>query len=67
MVTKIKFTEWELKILELMAQGFKPLKISRALDISPAVCGNHIDRILKKLGARNPIEAVYFAARDSYI
>lgn len=47
----------EVEILARVAEGKTNVEISRILAISPFTVKNHVQRILKKLGASNRTEA----------
>ncbi|MDP2239089.1 MAG: LuxR C-terminal-related transcriptional regulator [Burkholderiales bacterium] len=60
-------TAREQKILQLLAEGFSAVTISRDLCISRATVRNHIQHILNKLGLHSKLEAVAYAYRRHLI
>jgi len=55
----------EREILSLLANGMSARDIAGKLNISERTVEWHIDRVMKRLGARNRIQAVVIAIRDS--
>jgi DNA-binding NarL/FixJ family response regulator len=51
-------TARELEILRLMSEGMTAREIGEALVLSPRAVEGHVGKILRKLGARNRVEAV---------
>lgn len=62
-----KLTKRELEVLDLIYFGLKNHEIARKLSISPRTVENHIEKIFKKLGAKNRTEAVINAIRFSIL
>ena len=57
-------TDNELRIIELVAQGWTNLKIAHHLGISSNVVRNYLSRIYGKTGVNNRLElALWYAAR----
>ena len=56
-MTAISLSAREEEIVARVAQGKTNVEISRILAISPFTVKNHVQRILKKLGASNRTEA----------
>jgi DNA-binding NarL/FixJ family response regulator len=51
-------TSRELEILRLLSEGMTAREIGRSLVLSPRTVEGHVGKILRKLGARNRVEAV---------
>jgi len=51
-------TTRELEILRLLSEGLTAREIGQALVLSPRTVEGHVGKILRKLGARNRVEAV---------
>jgi DNA-binding NarL/FixJ family response regulator len=60
-------TERELEVLQLLAEGLEQGEIAERLVISAKTVGNHIERILGKLGVRSRAQAVGVAYREQLI
>jgi DNA-binding NarL/FixJ family response regulator len=60
-------TERELEVLQLLAEGLEQVEIAERLVISAKTVGNHIERILGKLGVRSRAQAVGVAYREQLI
>jgi DNA-binding NarL/FixJ family response regulator len=60
-------TERELEVLQLLAEGLEQAEIAERLVISAKTVGNHIERILGKLGVRSRAQAVGVAYREHLI
>ena len=60
-------TERELEVLQLLAEGLEQGEIAERLVISTKTVGNHIERILGKLGVRSRAQAVGVAYREQLI
>jgi DNA-binding CsgD family transcriptional regulator len=63
--TQQTLTLRERGILSLLANGMSARDIAGELNISNRTVEWHIDRVMKRLGARNRIQAVVIAIRDS--
>lgn len=63
--TEFTLSAREVEILARVAEGKTNVEISRVLDISPFTVKNHVQRILKKLGASNRTEAAVRYHRDN--
>lgn len=62
-----KITRQERKILNHLAKGFSNKQIGDSLGISYWTVRNHVSSILKKLGAKNRLEAVVIAKKSNII
>jgi len=51
-------TPREREVLELLSRGLTNVEIGRLLYISPSTAKVHVRHILRKLGARNRLQAV---------
>jgi DNA-binding NarL/FixJ family response regulator len=60
-------TEREFEVLQLLAEGLEQAEIAERLVISAKTVGNHIERILGKLGVRSRAQAVGVAYREHLI
>ena len=60
----IELTPQERRIVQLLSQGRSTTAISRELQISPVTARNHVQHILRKLGAHTRLEAVMRAAEE---
>jgi two-component system, NarL family, nitrate/nitrite response regulator NarL len=60
-------TERELEVLQLLAEGLEQGEIAEWLVISAKTVGNHIERILGKLGVHSRAQAVGVAYREQLI
>jgi DNA-binding NarL/FixJ family response regulator len=56
-------TDREAEILALLADGLQQKEVARSLGISPKTVSTHVERIHRKLGAHNRMEAVSRAQR----
>jgi DNA-binding NarL/FixJ family response regulator len=65
--TQETLTLRDREILSLLANGMSARKIAGKLPISERTVEWHIDRTMKRLGARNRIQAVVIAIRDGVI
>jgi PAS domain S-box-containing protein len=66
-VPTIELTAQEQRILELLSIGHATATISQELHISPVTVRNHVQHILRKLGAHTRLEAVIRAVRERLI
>jgi two-component system NarL family response regulator len=57
-LTAERLTSRELEILRLLSDGMTAREIGDALVLSPRTVEGHVGKILRKLGARNRVEAV---------
>ncbi len=57
----------ELQVLQLLASGLGTHQIADNLGVSPITARNHITHVVSKLGARNRLQAVLYAARRQLI
>jgi DNA-binding NarL/FixJ family response regulator len=60
-------TTRESEVLRLLARGLNQEEIARALAISPATVGTHIQRILNKLDVHSRTQAVALAYRERLV
>jgi DNA-binding NarL/FixJ family response regulator len=60
-------TDREREILTLMAHGLSVKETAVRLSLSPQTVKNHRSQILKSLGARNGVEAVFLALQRGLI
>jgi DNA-binding NarL/FixJ family response regulator len=60
-------TNREREILTLMAHGLSVKETAVRLSLSPQTVKNHRSQILKSLGARNGVEAVFLALQRGLI
>lgn len=56
-------TRREREVLVLLARGLETRDIARALFVSPVTVRNHVQRLLRKMGAHSRAEAVAFGVR----
>jgi two-component system, NarL family, nitrate/nitrite response regulator NarL len=56
-------TDREAEVLGLLADGLQQKEVARSLGISPKTVSTHVERIHRKLGAHNRMEAVALAQR----
>ena len=63
----VKLTQREIGVLRLVTEGLSAHAIGKKLNISDRTVEWHIDKAMKKLGARNRIQAVVLAIRDGLI
>ncbi len=61
------FTDKELEVLRLAAQGVYAKEIADKLGISPKTVSVHKNRIFKKLGINNSVELVHYALKMGFI
>jgi DNA-binding NarL/FixJ family response regulator len=66
-LTKMQFTERELELLNLMADGLSNKRIAKKLFISENTVKYHIRNILQKFGVQNRTEAVAQAIRKGLL
>ena len=64
---KTNLTNRETKILELIKQGKTNKEIGGELNLAEQTIKNEITRILRKLNAKNRVQALMMAIRDGYI
>lgn len=64
--TVLALSAREVEILARVAEGKTNIEISRILFISPFTVKNHVQRILKKLGASNRTEAAVRYFQDDF-
>lgn len=64
---KKDLTAREREILSLLAEGIGTEGIRRRLSISRVTVRNHVQRILRKLGAHSRLEALAFARREGLL
>ncbi len=61
------FTDKELEVLRLAAQGAYAKEIADKMGISPKTVSVHKNRIFKKLGINNSVELVHYALKMGFI
>jgi NarL family two-component system response regulator LiaR len=54
----------ELEVLALVAQGLTNKEIAEALSISAETARTHVNRVLRKLGVANRVQATLYALRE---
>src|SRR6476620_6083466 len=64
---RVTLTQREIDVLRLLTEGLSAPAIGKKLYISDRTVEWHIDKAMKKLGARNRIQAVVLAIRDGLI
>jgi len=60
-------TPREVEVLTLIARGASNRQVARALDITPATAGTHIERIYTNIGASNRSTATLFALQHGLL
>lgn len=60
-------TPRERQALDLLGEGLGTAEISRRLDVALNTARNHVQAVLRKLGARSQLEAVTVARREGLI
>ena len=65
--SKLSLSERELQILTLVARGFSDKEIAKKLFVVKSTVNNHILNILKKLNARNRVQAVIEAIKHDLL
>lgn len=60
-------TRREIEVLDLLMAGLSDLEMARELSISPSTVAAHTQRILRKLGARNRVQAVVRAVEGGRV
>ena len=62
-----EFSEREIEVLKLIANGKDNAQIAAELVISPKTVKNHISNILMKLQIENRIQAAVYAVRSGIV
>lgn len=62
-----QLTERELKVLKLMAQGYKNREIASKLFLGEETVKSHVSNILNKLEQTDRVQAVFYALRNGLI
>ena len=62
-----ELTESEANVLRLLARGAKTAEVASSLNISRTTVNNHVQHILRKLGAHTRLEAIRRAERAGLI
>ncbi len=62
-----RLTERERQVLALMAEGKTDKEIAQELQIKTKTVGNHVSRILRKLGVTSRTEAALWAVREGFV
>jgi DNA-binding NarL/FixJ family response regulator len=65
--TAANLTPREQEVLVLMTEGFGQAEIAARLVVSSKTVGNHIEHILRKLGAHSRAQAIAFAFREHLV
>jgi len=60
-------TERELNILRLVARGMTNKQIAEVVGVSPYTVKDHLQSVMRKLGARNRVHAASVATRRGLI
>ena len=63
----VELTKWEQDVLALMAEGLSPEAIAERLKLAAETVRSHVGRLMERLGARSPLEAVGIAFRSGLI
>jgi putative two-component system response regulator len=63
----VELSTWEQDVLALMAEGLSPEAIAERLELAAETVRSHVGRLVEKLGARSPLEAVGIALRSGLI
>lgn len=66
-IGRIKFTDREMEILNLMAKGYSSIVIADKLHLSVHTVNTHRQRLLRKSPVKNTNELIYFAKTNNYI
>jgi DNA-binding NarL/FixJ family response regulator len=56
-----------MRVLKLLALGYETPRIARDLHVSVATVRSHVQKIYKKLGAHNRVEALRIAEEGGMI
>lgn len=59
----VEFSQRELEVVRLIAEGLDNAEIAERLVISPATAKNHVSSILAKTGAQSRLQAAVYALR----
>lgn len=62
-----RVSERAVEIIKLLSEGLIVKEIAHKLEISETTVNDHIDRIRKKLGARNTSELIFLAVKNRLI
>jgi DNA-binding NarL/FixJ family response regulator len=60
-----ELTKQEVKVLALVAQGWRTAKIAQELFISPRTVESHLARVFEKLGVSSRTEAAIYALQTN--
>lgn len=66
-IDKISFSDRELEIIRLFAEGFSYKEIANTLFISVSTVDSHKYNIMNKIGTKNSLDIVKFAIREKLI
>lgn len=61
------YSNREVAILKLIAEGMSDSQIGQELNLSPKTINYHVENIKRKLNVKTRIQAVAFALRQSII
>lgn len=61
MNTKLELTKQEIKVLVLVAQGWRTAQIAQELHLSPRTVESHLAHVFDKLGVSSRTEAAIYA------
>ncbi len=64
---RANLTPRELQVLQHIGRGFRNSEVARAMGIAPKTVEAHLERILRKLGARNRTQAVIHALQMGWL
>jgi len=64
-VKKIRFSNREKQLINLICKGFSTQKISKELFLSPKTVENYRTRLLQKTGCKNAAELAFFIAKNN--
>jgi two-component system NarL family response regulator len=65
MNTREELTKQEVKVLALVAQGWRTARIAQELFISPRTVESHLARVFEKLGVSSRTEAAIYALQTN--
>jgi len=62
-----QISERATEIIKMLSQGFIIKEIANKLGIAETTVNDHLERIKRKLGAKNNVELVYMASKAGLI